>query len=638
MILDSVNFPSDLRKLPEGDLPQAVQDLRQVILETVSKIGGHLGASLGAADLAVALHYVFDTPRDILVWDTGHQGYGHKVLTGRRAALSSIRQSGGISGFLKRKESEYDSFGAGHASTAASAALGMAIARDLRGEGHKVVAIVGDGGLTGGIAYEALLHAGHLGTDLLVVLNDNRMFISYSVGAMGTFLTKLLSTALAEKFGKQLNKFLKRLDRWGVNLPRLAKRLRVIFFPGMLFEEMGFAYLGPVDGHNVIELVHVLQRVKHLKGPVLLHAVTVKGKGYEPAEKDQIKYHGLTPFDLATGKVHASATPAPPAYTKVFSQALVKMAKADKRIVAITAAMPEGTGLDLFRKEIPERFFDVGIAEQHAVTFAAGMACEGMRPVCAIYSTFLQRAYDQIIHDAAFQKLPVIFVLDRAGLVGEDGPTHHGIFDLSYLRFIPNMVIMSPKDENELQHMLATAIAYEKGPIALRYPRGSGSGAPLDAEFKILPIGKGEWIRRSEGRADAALLAIGSMVGVSLKVAAKLSQQGMSVSVANARYVKPLDLDLIRDAARTATLLVTLEENTGLGGFGAAVREAASEIHLPVRIQTIALPDGFQDHGAPKILHEQYGLSVDRIAEKIVSWVRPAKVVPEATTPLEKVS
>ena len=470
-ILDVINHPRDLQHLKPELLPQLAKEVRQRIIEVTAKTGGHLGASLGATDLAIALHYVFNSPEDKLVWDTGHQAYAHKILTGRNKQFQTLRQFGGLSGFLNRSESEHDAFGAGHASTAISAALGYAVARDLQKQEHKVVAIVNDGSITGGMAFEGLQNAGSIKTDLLVVLNDNQMFISHRVGAVGAFLAKFLTGGLYQTFEKRVAKFLTRIHFWGSRLVRLAKRMKVFLFPGLLFEEMGFGYLGPVDGHDLPKLIEVLKAVKTLKGPVLLHVVTKKGMGYPKAVLDPIKYHGVSQWNPETGDM-VKAPAGPPSYTKIFSQSLIKLAKEDPDIVAITAAMPEGTGLDAFRDEISDRYFDVGLGEQHAVTFAAGLACGGIKPVVAIYSTFLQRAFDQIEHDVCLQKLPVVFCLDRGGLVGDDGATHHGVFDLSYLRMLPNMTVMAPKDENELQHMLKTALNHNQGPVAIRYPRG----------------------------------------------------------------------------------------------------------------------------------------------------------------------
>ncbi|MBI5629482.1 MAG: 1-deoxy-D-xylulose-5-phosphate synthase [Elusimicrobia bacterium] len=623
--LSKIESPEDLRKLPPESLPQAVSELRQCIINAISRIGGHFGSSLGAADITVALHYVFNTPQDKLVWDTGHQTYGHKILTGRRDSLGRIRQYGGISGFLRRAESPYDAFGAGHASTAISAALGLAAARDLKGEKHKVVAIVSDGCMTGGESYEGLQNAGMLQSDIVVILNDNQMFISHRVGALGTFLAKLLTLGAVRNAEDQIKKFLTRFRFWGASILRVAKRTKVLLFPGMLFEEMGFAYFGPVDGHDVKQLVRILKHVKELKGPILLHCVTKKGKGYAPAEADAIAWHGPGKFDVASGRFLKApvAKPAPPNYTAVFSKALLREAERDPRIVAITAAMPEGTGLDAFRDKFPRRYFDVGLAEQHAVTFAGGLACGGYRPIVAIYSTFLQRAFDQIEHDVCLQNLPVIFCLDRAGLVGEDGPTHHGVFDYSYLRTIPGMTIMAPADENELQHMLRTAI--ELGaPVALRYPRGAGVGVSMDSEPKLLPVGKG--VRCKEGR-DVTLLAVGSRVHPAVEAAQILADRGISAGVLNMRFVKPIDAELLLEAAARTPRLVTVEDHVLDGGFGSAVLEALGRGSGPAlgpagaRVLRLGISDHFVEHGAQALLYDSLGLSAPRIAERVAEWI-----------------
>ncbi len=616
-LLKTIETPKDLRKLPPEKLPQVASEMRGFILDTVSKLGGHLASSLGSADITVALHYVFDTPKDRLVWDTGHQTYGHKVLTGRRDALSRVRQFGGISGFLKRAESEYDAFGAGHASTAISAALGMAVARDLKGEKNKVVAIVSDGCMTGGESYEGLQNAGQVQTDLIVVLNDNQMFISNRVGAWGAFLSKLLTLGAVRNAEHSVKQFLARFQFWGSVILRVAKRAKVLLFPGMLFEEMGFSYFGPVDGHDVQQLVKVFQHVKQLKGPILVHCVTKKGKGYAPAEADQYTWHGPGKFDVATGKFLKSPTAKvpPQSYTAVFSKAIVDEADADPRIVGITAAMPEGTGMDAFRDRFPNRYFDVGLAEEHAVTFAAGLACEGYKPVVAIYSTFLQRGYDQIEHDVCLQKLPVVFCLDRAGLVGEDGPTHHGVFDYSYLRMIPGMTVMAPADENELRHMLRTAIRFD-GPVSIRYPRGAGVGLAPDAVSRELPIGKGALLKDGS---DVTILAIGNRVHPALEAAQILEDKGISCAVANMRFVKPLDLELLRERAAKTPRLVTVEDNVLTGGFGSAVLEA-----LPAgrtEVLRLGLPDDFVPHGAPHLLYDAMGLSAAKIAERVAAWM-----------------
>lgn len=616
-LLSKIESPQDLRRLKLEQLPQVCDELRQHIIHTISKLGGHFGSSLGATEITTALHYVFNTPDDKLVWDTGHQTYGHKILTGRRDALSRIRQFGGISGFLKRSESVYDAFGAGHASTAISAALGMAAGRDIKGEKNKVVAIVSDGCLTGGESYEGLQNAGMLQSDLLIVLNDNQMFISNRVGALGTFLTKLLTLGAVRNAEKSVADFLLRFKFFGSKLLRIAKRTKLLLFPGMMFEEFGFAYFGPVDGHDVVQLAKVLTHIKAMKGPILLHCVTKKGKGYLPAEQDQYTWHGPTKFDPVTAKFLKNPTPKPPppSYTAVFSKALLREAESDPRIVAITGAMPEGTGLDAFRDRFPRRYFDVGLAEEHAVTFAAGLACEGLRPVVAIYSTFLQRGYDQIEHDVCLQNLPVIFCLDRAGLVGEDGPTHHGVFDYSYLRMIPGMTIMAPADENELQHMLRTAIALN-APVAIRYPRGAAVGISMDPQPKALPIGKG--VRVKDGT-DLTLLAIGSRVHPAIEAAHILDDIGISAGVVNMRFVKPLDEALLREVAAKTPRLVTVEDNVLAGGFGSAVLEALGP--APAQVLRLGIPDRFIEHGAPHLLYDAIGLSAPKIAERAAEWL-----------------
>ena len=616
-LLKNINTPADLKKVSPEQLPQVASEVRAFILDTVSKLGGHLASSLGSTDITVALHYAFDTPKDKLVWDTGHQTYGHKILTGRKDRMGTIRQFGGLSGFLKRSESEYDTFGAGHASTAISAALGMAVARDLKGESNKVVAIVSDGCMTGGEAYEGLQNAGQVQTDIIVVLNDNQMFISNRVGALGTFLSKLLTMGAVRGAEHEVKKFLARFRFWGESILRVAKRAKVLLFPGMLFEEMGFTYFGPVDGHDVEQLASVFAHVKKLKGPILVHCVTKKGKGYAAAEEDQYTWHGPGKFDVATAKM--LKTPVikapPPTYTSVFGKAVVKEAVNDPRIVGITAAMPEGTGMDMFRDRFPKRYFDVGLAEEHAVTFAAGLASEGYRPIVAIYSTFLQRAYDQIEHDVCLQKLPVILCLDRAGLVGEDGPTHHGVFDYSYLRMIPGMTVMAPADENELQNMLRTAIEMN-APVSIRYPRGAGIGVAMDAEPKALPVGKGA--RLKDGN-DVTLLAIGNRVHPALEAAQILEDKGYSVGVVNMRFVKPLDVELLKECAAKTPRLVTIEDNVIQGGFGSAVLEALT----PGRAEVlrIGIPDSFVEHGAPHLLYDSIGLSAPKIAERVAAWL-----------------
>jgi len=614
-IIEKVDNPQDFRIIDKKFLPKLAEEIRWEIIHTTSHSGGHLAGSLGVVDLTIALHYVFDTPQDKIIWDVGHQAYAHKIITGRRNEFCKLRQMGGISGFPRRNESVHDAFGVGHSSTSISSACGFAVARDLKGEDYRVVAVIGDGGMTGGEAFEGLNNAGHLGVDVLVILNDNEMYISHRVGAIAGYLTKLMTLGLVKKLERKVEKFLKRISFWGTVLLRLARRFKVLLFPGMLFEEMGFAYLGPINGHDIYRLIEILSKVKDMKGPTLVHVITRKGKGYEPAESNPTRFHSTGPFNIITGVQESKSSI--PTYTQVFSKTLISLARDNDKIVGITAAMPEGTGLDSFKKEFPKRYFDVGIAEQHAVTFAAGLACEGFRPVCAIYSTFLQRAFDQIVHDVCLQNLPVIFAVDRAGIVGEDGATHHGVFDLSYLRIIPNMVIMAPKDENELQHMLYTAISTSQ-PVAIRYPRGTAIGVKLDKEFKLLTLGKGEVIR--EGR-DMAIFAIGNMVNPSLLAAERLSAEGFNITVLNLRYAKPLDEDLIRRTLnsikrrRGTKRILTVEENSLKGGVGSGVREIVENGRICVK--SLGLPDYFIEHGSPDLLREKHNLTADSIALKI---------------------
>jgi 1-deoxy-D-xylulose-5-phosphate synthase len=615
--LDKINSPADLRNIPEDKLPQVAKEIRKWILDCVSKIGGHLGSSLGATEITTALHYVFDTPRDRLVWDTGHQTYGHKVLTGRRDKLKQVRQYGGMSGFLKRDESDCDTFGAGHASTAISAALGMAAARDLKGEKNKVIAIVSDGCITGGESYEGLQNAGQLQSDMIVILNDNQMFISQKVGAMSAFLTRLLTIGRVRNAQKEIEKFLARFKFWGSVILRVAKRAKVLLFPGMLFEEMGFSYFGPLEGNDVNQLVKVFQHIKHLKGPILVHCVTKKGKGYDLAEKDPLKWHGPGKFDVETGVMKKSTKPAAPTYTNVFGKTLVKLAEEDPRVVAITAAMPEGTGTDKMRDRFPKRFYDVGLAEQHSVTFAAGLAAEGYRPIVAVYSSFMQRAYDQVEHDVCLQKLPVILALDRGGLVGHDGPTHHGVFDYSFLRMIPHMNIMAPADENELGHMMKTALAMN-APVAFRYPRGAGEGVAIDPNLETLPVGKG--VRLREG-SDVTIAAIGNRVHPSLRAADILEKQGLSVGVLNMRWVKPMDRNLLLQALDKTPNLVTVEDHVLDGGFGSAVLEALDQGRVKANVLRLGINDKFVTHGTMDQLYAELGLDAAGIAKRTAEFV-----------------
>lgn len=615
-VLPTVKNPADLRNIKRELLPQLCQELREEIIRTTSHNGGHLGSSLGAVEIITALHYVFNTPKDKLVFDTGHQAYAHKLLTGRQGKFSTIRQKGGLSGFPKRSESKYDDFGVGHASTALSAALGMAIARDQKKADSKVIALVADGALTGGMAYEAMQNAGLLATDMLVILNDNQMFISKRVGALGQFLTKLLTKKYVQLAEEKATHFLKRFDELGNNAAKLAKKARSILFPGTIFEEMGFRYFGPVNGNDIDAMIDVLESVKDVKGPVLLHVVTKKGKGYPPAEEKPTKFHGVGIFDADTGDTIGQSDRI--TFTKAFSDAMLKLAQADKKINAITAAMPEGTGLAAFREKFSQRFFDVGIAEEHAATFAAGLAAEGLKPVVAVYSSFAQRCYDQIVHDIALQNLPVVFALDRAGLVGEDGPTHHGMFDLSFLRSTPNLVLAAPADENELGHLLKTGLDSGK-PFVLRYPRGAGFNVPVDPELKDLPIGKGVWMKKGK---DLTLVAIGNRVYPALETARLLEKKGLHAGVINARFVKPLDTAILDEALTHSPRIVTLEDNSLCGGFGSAVAEYLTGQDRAFELLRLGLPDEFVEHGKVAQLQEQLGLTPEQMAEKILLWSR----------------
>lgn len=613
-VLPSIQSPRDLRLIKKELLPTLCEELRSAIIETASKNGGHLGSSLGAVEIITALHYVFNTPEDKIIFDTGHQAYAHKLLTGRQKKFNTIRTKNGLSGFPKRSESEYDTFGVGHASTAISAALGMAIARDQKKEKSKVIAVVGDGCLTGGMAYEALQNAGLLRSDLLVILNDNQMFISKRVGALGKALTKLLTTKYVQLAEEKATNFLKRFDELGNNAAKLAKRARSILFPGTLFEEMGFRYFGPVNGNDINEMIEVLGNLKDVKGPVMLHVVTKKGKGYKPAEEKPTQYHGVGVFDVDTGDSIGGSNSV--TFTKAFSDALLKLAEKDESITAITAAMPEGTGLDAFRDKFPSRYFDVGIAEEHAATFAAGLAAGGSKPLVALYSTFAQRCYDQILHDVCLQNLPVVFALDRAGLVGEDGPTHHGVFDLSFLRDIPNLILAAPADENEMQHMLKTAFD-AKAPFVLRYPRGAGYGIKMDAEPKALEIGKGVWLKKGK---DVNILAIGNRVHPALKTAETLAEKGVDCGVVNMRFAKPLDTKMIDEALSLCRNIVTVEDNMLAGGFGSSVAEYLSDKQADFKLLRLGIGDEFVEHGKVSQLYDQLGLNAAQMTDHILKW------------------
>ena len=618
-LLDQIDTPADLRKLKESDLVQVTEELRAETISAVSVTGGHLGAGLGVVELTVALHYVFDTPSDRIIWDVGHQAYPHKILTGRRERIRTLRQGGGLSGFTKRAESEYDPFGAAHSSTSISASLGMAVARDLSNNSNNVVAVIGDGAMSAGMAYEAMNNAGAMGSRLIVILNDNDMSIAPPTGAMSAYLARLVSGRAYRTLRGAAKQLARRLPRFFYDKARLTEEYgRNFWTGGTLFEELGFYYVGPIDGHNLDHLLPILKNVRDVQdGPVLVHVVTKKGKGYPPAEAADDKYHGVSAFDVITGAQAKPKTNAP-AYTRVFANALVEEARRDAKIVAITAAMPDGTGLDRMKAVFPDRVFDVGIAEQHAVTFAAGLATEGYRPFCAIYSTFLQRGYDQLVHDVAIQNLPVRFALDRAGLVGADGATHAGAFDIAYLACLPNMTVMAASDEAELVHMVATAAAHDSGPIALRYPRGEGVGVDLPKQGEVLPIGKGRVVREGS---RIAILSLGTRLGEALKAAEELAARGLSTTVADARFAKPLDRELILKLAATHKLLITIEEGAA-GGFGAHVLTLLSDagaLEHGLKVRTMTLPDKFQDHDKPDRMYAAAGLDAKGIVAKAIA-------------------
>ncbi|HEX6100758.1 MAG TPA: 1-deoxy-D-xylulose-5-phosphate synthase [Thermoanaerobaculia bacterium] len=621
-LLDSIDSPRDLRKLDRRKLPQVAQEIRDQIIDVVSRVGGHFGGNLGIVELTLALHYMFDTPRDQIVFDTGHQSYPHKLITGRRDTFHTIRQHNGISGFCKREESEFDVFNAGHASTSISAAVGIALARDFRKEDYRVVAIIGDGALSGGIALEGLNQAGHLKRKLMIVLNDNDMSISTNVGAMSGYLNQIIKGQRYNQAKDLAKGVMDRIPLIGGKLHGLAhdmeQVLKNMVVPGTLFEELGFKYLGPYDGHDLPLLLQVMEENRDYDGPVLIHVITKKGKGYTPAENKPIWSHGVNPFDIPTGEVHKSDKPQPPTYTAVFAEALIELAKADPKIVAVTAAMPEGTGLDKFGKAFPDRMLDVGIAEEHAVTMCGGMATQGMKPVAAIYSTFLQRAFDQVFHDVAIMDLPVVFALDRGGIAGADGPTHHGIYDMAYLRIFPNMVCMAPKDENELRHMLKTA--FECGhPASLRYPRGNGQGVALDAELKSLPVGKGEVLREGD---TATIFAIGNEVWPAMQAAEILAKEEINVTVINARFIKPLDDELIAKYCAPYSRVITVEEGSLAGGFGAAIMERCEQLGIRnVDFHCIGIPDEYVHHGSQDVLRAQYDLHAEGIARRVREFV-----------------
>lgn len=624
-LLEQINAPADIKKLTIEELQQLAEEIRKLLITVISHTGGHLAPNLGVVELTLALHKIFNTPKDKLVFDVGHQCYIHKILTGRREQFPTLRQYGGLSGFPKIKESEHDAFGTGHSSTSISAALGMAVARDLQGEDYHVVAIIGDGSMTGGMAYEALNNAGDLHKKMIVILNDNEMSISKNVGAMSEYLYQLRTGEIYNKLKGNVEGWLSGLD-FGSDVLKAINRLKgsvkYLMVPTSIFEELGFTYLGPVDGHDLESLLEVLESAAKIEGPVLVHVITKKGKGYEPAETSPNKFHGTGPFEIATGKKITKAG-APKSYTEVFGHTLVSLANENEKIVGITAAMPEGTGLNIFAEAHRDRFFDVGIAEQHAVTMAAGMASNGMQPAVAVYSTFLQRAYDSVVHDICMQRLPVVLCLDRAGLVGDDGYTHHGVFDYAYLRSLPEMVIMAPKDENELQHMLKTAFDL-KCPVAVRYPRGSGLGVALDSSLESLPLGKAQVL--AEG-SDVSLWAIGSMVAPALEAAQALKEQGISAGVVNMRFAKPLDKELLLAQAKEYKHIVTLEEGVLAGGVGSEVLEVLNEAGAMdyCRVMNLGIPDAFVPHGDKKLLFKDLGLDTKSLVDKIAGFVKGDK-------------
>ena len=637
MNLSELTHPNQLHGLSLSQLQNVADQIREKHLDTIATYGGHLGPGLGVVELTLGLYQTLDLEQDKVIWDVGHQAYPHKLITGRFNNFHTLRQKGGVAGYLKRCENRFDHFGAGHASTSISAGLGMAVARDLRGEHFKVVAVIGDGALTGGMALEAINHAGHLPhTNLMVVLNDNEMSISPNVGAIPRYLNRLRLSPPVQFLTDNLEEQFKQIpflgETFSPEMERVKEGMKRLAVPkvGAVFEELGFTYVGPVDGHNLEELINTFDAAHKIQGPVLVHVATIKGKGYTIAEKDQVGYHAQSPFDLTTGKAHPSSKPKPPAYYKVFGNTLTKLAEQNPRVVAITAAMATGTGLNILQNALPKQYIDVGIAEQHAVTLSAGLACEGMRPVVAIYSTFLQRGYDQIIHDVCIQNLPVFFCLDRAGIVGADGPTHQGMYDIAYLRCIPNLVIMAPKDEAELQRMLVTGIEHTSSPIAMRYPRGNGYGVPLMEEgWEPLPIGKGEVLRSGD---DVLLLAYGTMVYPAMQTAEILGEHGVQATVINARFVKPLDTDLILPLAQQIGKVVTLEEGCLMGGFGSAVAEALLDADILVPLLRLGVPDVLVDHATPDESKVDLGLTPAQMANSILQKFGKTQLAPALTT------
>ena len=622
-ILATINFPEDIRRLDLASLNRLAGEIRKKIIDTVSKNGGHLASSLGTVELTLAMHYVFDTPRDRLIWDVGHQAYAHKIITGRKDLFHTLRKKGGISGFPRREESPYDVFNAGHSSTSISAATGIAEARCVTGGDFKTIAVIGDGSIAAGMAFEALNWAGDRNKDMIIILNDNELCISPNVGAMSSYLNRVMTGHTVTKFKTEVKNFLKSIPSIGEQMVKFTKQveesLKALVVPGALFEELGFTYVGPLEGHRLDNLIRNLKNVRELKGPVLVHVITKKGMGYKFAEDDPAKFHGIAPFKIDTGEPLAEDQ-TPMSYTKIFGETIIKLACDNSRIVAVTAAMREGTGLDEFAREYPGRFYDVGMAEQHGVTFAAGLTTEGLIPVVAIYSTFMQRAYDQILHDVCLQNLPVVFALDRGGFVGSDGPTHHGLFDYSYLRSMPNITVMAPKDENELQHMLKTAVECG-GPVSIRYPRGKGVGVAIEDIPVSLDIGKGEIVYDAE-RADLAIIAIGSTVYPAIAAALKLKDEGISVQVVNARFVKPLDEKLLCDTAKSLKKIITVEENVLMGGFGSAVLELFEKRGIfNANVKRLGIKDEFVEHASQAELRRMYGIDEEGIMEAVRSMM-----------------
>ena len=620
-LLSGINSPGDLKKLSLDKLPALAHEIRDTIISTVSSSGGHLASSLGAVELIIGIHYCLNAPEDIIIWDVGHQAYAHKILTGRKDQFATLRKTGGLSGFPNKYESEYDVFTTGHGSTSISTALGIAAARDLEQKNYKIVAVIGDASFGGGMAFEALNHAGHLHKDMLVILNDNEMSISKSVGALSKYLNRIITAPAYNRIRKDVERLLIRVPRFGFRVMRAAKRLeeglKNLLVPGMLFEELGFRYFGPIDGNDITAVINTLKNIINMKEPILLHVVTKKGKGYSHAEKGPERFHGVSSFNVNTGEKILAAKDIIPeeGFTKAFGNKIAELAEIDKRIVAITAAMPEGTGLDKFANLFPDRFFDVGMAEQHAVGFAAGLARKGLKPVVAVYSTFLQRSYDQIFHDVCLQNLNVIFMLDRAGLVGEDGPTHHGVFDMSYIRHLPNMVFMAPKNEEELKDMFTWAISYDEGPVAIRYPRGTSYKYNSNESRTPISLGKGELLKQGK---DVTIVGVGYMANVALEAASFLMNDGIDCEVINARFIKPIDIDLIMKSALKTEKLFTIEEGVIGGGFGSGVLELIiDKVEKHIIIKNIALPDKFIEHGDRQVLLDKYRLSSKKIAERI---------------------